>query len=482
MSRTDGTYMRASDAFAWYMERDPALRSTVVGVFWLDRAPDWDRFVDRIDRMSRTMLSLRQRVVESPWRLATPRLIYDDHFDLKWHLRRVNAPEPRTRDAVLELARLAAMDTFDRERPLWEFTLVEGMKGNEAAVVVKIHHSLSDGVGWMQMKGVLFDMERQPGDLGPMPPAPPGETFSRQALITAAVGSMFGRVAHRGRLGVEAAIPTLARTARDPIGTVRGAAAMARSAYRFAAPVSDTMSPVMRERAMVRRLATMEIPLNDLKRAAESVDATVNDAYLAAVTGGLRRYHLRHDSTVESLRVTIPINIRTKADDWTFGNRITLRRVTVPVGESNPANRMRMVHRVAESARDEPSNPITDTIAEGLNLLPVGYVGGMLKHVDFVASNVPGSPVPIYLAGGEVTGFFAFGPTIGASFNITLISHAGSCDIGINIDTCAVPDSDVLLDCLREGFDEISAVGIDDKLNGDHPRTTRPRARPKPST
>ena len=142
-----------------------------------------------------------------------------------------------------------------------------------------------------------------------------------------------------------------------------------------------------------------------------------------------------------------------------WGNRITLRRVTLPVSEPDPVIRMRMVHGVVESAREEPSNPITDTIAEGLNLLPVAYIGGMLKHIDFLASNVPGSPVPIYLAGTRVTGMVAFGPTIGASFNITLISHVDICNMGINIDTSAVPDPDVLLECLREGFAEITALG-----------------------
>ena len=455
------TYMQATDAFAWYMERDPTLRSTVVAVFWLDQPPDWDVLVERVDRASRSMVSLRQRVVESPLRLATPRQVYDDHFDLSWHLRRVNAPEPRTRDAVLELARLAAMDTFDRQRPLWEFTLVEGMAGDEAAVVLKIHHSLSDGVGGMQMLGVLFDMQRESGDLGPMPPAPLGETLDRRAVITGAVRSMVGRVAHRARRGAEATVPTLLHTARHPIGTARGAVAMTRSVYRFAAPIPDTMSPVMRERAMVRRLATMEIPLDALKRAAKNVEVTLNDAFLASVTGGLRRYHERHGTTVESLRVTMPMNIRTAADAQRWGNRITLRRMTLPVAEADPAMRMQMVHRIVETAREEPSNRATDTIAEGLNLLPAGFIGGMLKHIDFLASNLPGSPVPIYLAGAKLTGFFAFGPTIGAAVNITLISYGDSCDIGINIDTSAVPDYDALLGCLREGFDEIIALGDD---------------------
>src|SRR5271165_7690115 len=104
--RTTGiAYMRPSDAFSWYMERDPALRSTVVAIDWLDRAPDWDVLVGRVDRISRLMPSLRQRVVESPFRLTVPRWSYDPHFDLNFHLSRVTAPPPGTRDAVLEIAR-----------------------------------------------------------------------------------------------------------------------------------------------------------------------------------------------------------------------------------------------------------------------------------------------------------------------------------------------------------------------------------------
>ena len=90
-------------------------------------------------------------------------------------------------------------------------------------------------------------------------------------------------------------------------------------------------------------------------------------------------------------------------------------------------------------------------------MLPVGYVGGILKHVDFLASNVTGPPAPVYIAGGKVTGLYAFGPTIGASLNTTLLSYAGTCHIGINIDTAAAPDPDVLLACLQESLAEVTA-------------------------
>ncbi len=450
--------MRASDAFSWYMERDPALRSTVVVAAWLDRAPDWDVLVARIDRISRTMPSLRQRVVEAPLRITTPRWVYQPHFDLGWHLRRITAPEPRTRQAVLELARRAAMGAFDKDRPLWELTLVEGMRHSRAALILKFHHSLSDGVGGMRMLTVLFDLQREAPDLGDMPAAPDSETIDLRGLVTSAVTVIGERAASLAWRGAGAACPALGRYLRNPAGTIQGAVAMAGSVYRTAGPLLDTRSPVMRERAMTRHLATLEIPLHDLKGAARATGGTVNDAFVAAVTGGLRRYHERHGAAVDSLRVVMPINLRA-ADDTRWGNMISLQRLTVPVAEPDPASRMKQVHRVAVAARNEPSLPVTDVIAGALNLLPSAYVGGVLKHIDFLASNVPGSPVPIYVAGSKIMGFYAFGPTIGSSVNVTLVTYGQTCYIGINVDTAAVPDPEALAECIGEGFAEIGTVG-----------------------
>jgi diacylglycerol O-acyltransferase / wax synthase len=458
MTAPDGRYMRGGDAFAWYMERDPALRSTVVAVFWLDRAPDWNVVSVRIDRMARLIPRLRQRVVESPFRLAPPRWVYDPQFDLTWHLRRAAAATAEVPETVLALARRSAMDAFDRYRPLWELTLVEGAEGGPAALVFKVHHSLFDGVGGMRLLTVLLDLQREPPDPGEMPPAPPGETLGLGALAMGAAGVLAGRAVRLGQLAAKQAIPVLTRYARDPAGGIGGAAAMARSAYRTAAPLLDTKSPLMRERGMTRRLAVSEVSLQALSRAAKTVGGTVNDAYMAAVTGGLRRYHQRHGAAVQSLRAVMPISLRAEAE-MGWGNRITLQRVTVPVAEPDPATRMRLLHRVSEVARSEPSLAVTDTIAEGLNLLPAGYVAGVLKRVDFLASNVPGIPVPVYLAGSKITGIFAFGPTIGAALNITLLSYCGTCHIAVNIDSAAVPDPDVLLECLCDSFDEIVRLG-----------------------
>jgi diacylglycerol O-acyltransferase / wax synthase len=457
MTATGDTYMGASDAFSWHMERDPVLRPPIVVAVWLDRAPDWNALVARVDRISRLVPSLRQRVVDSPVPGVAPRWTYDPHFDLDWHMRRVRVPEPRTREAVLELARLSAMDAFDRARPLWELTLVEGVEDGEAALIVKVHHSLSDGVSGVQMLAVMADPKRRPRRFDAMPPAPPGEKVDQLTLVADAAGRTAAQLTRLAWRGAGAAVPALIRSASDPAGFARGAVAMARSVYRTAGPSSGAMSPLMRERATTRHLAMMEVPLDALKAASKAAGGTVNDAYLAAVTGSLRRYHERHGVSATSLRAIVPVSLRTH-DDMGWGNKITLQRLILPVGEPDPGTRMRVLHNVTQVARREPSLPVTGVIAGALNMLPVGYVGGILKHVDFLASNVTGPPVPVYLAGGKITGLCAFGPTIGASLNTTLLSYAGTCHIGINIDTAAVPDPDVLLACLQESFAEVTAM------------------------
>ena len=450
--------MGASDAFTWRMERDPALRSTIVVVDWLDSAPDRDALVARVDRLSRLMPSLRQRVIELPFGVAAPRWSYDPHFDLDWHVRRVAAPAPRTREAVLQFARRAAMAAFDRDRPLWELTLVEGIEDGEAALVVKFHHALSDGVGGMRMLAIIADPQREPADLGPMPPAPAGEKTDQLTLLSEAVGSIAVQLTGLARRGAETAIPALVQAARDPFGLARETAEMARSVYRTAAPSPGAMSPLMRDRSTARHLAVMEISLDALKRAAKAADGTVNDAYLAVVTGGLRRYHERHGTTVPYLRAVMPISLRI-AQETGWGNKITLMRLAVPTAEPDPAARMRQLHRIAQAAREERSLPVTGAIAAALNVLPVGYVAAILKHADFVASNVPGVPMPVYVAGSRITRMSAFGPTIGTSLNTTLMSYADTCHIGVNVDTAAVPDPHVLLACLEESVAEIAALG-----------------------
>jgi hypothetical protein len=233
---------------------------------------------------------------------------------------------------------------------------------------------------------------------------------------------------------------------------------MTRSVIRTVQPVNTTLSPLMQKRRLSWHYETMSVPLDGLKRASHESGLTLNDAFLGAVSGGLLRYHDRFGAGVDELRLTMPISIR-KPDDPVGGNRITLMRFKVPVGLRDPIARMHRIHELCIEARCEPAIDHTNTIAGALNVLPRAVVGSMLKHVDFLASNVPGIDVPVYLAGARVAEWYAFGPTIGAALNATLLSYDNVCYIGITADTGAVPDSAAMLECLREGFEEVINIG-----------------------
>ena len=458
MAPRDSPYMRDTDAFTWYMEADPLLRSTVVSVAVLDHPPQMDRLLERVDRACRLIPGFRHKVVQAPLRLANPRWVADDAFELGFHVRRIAAPAPGRMEDVLEYACQSGMAGFDRERALWEFTLVEGLEDGRAALVMKVHHALTDGIGGMEMAKYLFDLEPEPGELGPVPSAPAEVPMSSADLVRDAVVRDVSRGRGLARDWLRAAPGTAASVARHPRRSLRRIAATTRSVARTVQPVNSTLSPLMRARRLSWHYDVFSVPLVELRHAARDAGLTLNDAFLAALSGGLLRYHERYDTGIDELRLTMPISIR-KPDDPLGGNRITLMRFKVPVGLRDPISRMRKIHELCLEARHEPAIDHTQAIAGALNLLPRGVVGSMLKHVDFLASNVPGIDDPVYLAGARVVQWYAFGPTIGAALNATLVSYDGTCYVGVNVDTGAIPDSAAMLGCLREGFDEVMHTG-----------------------
>jgi diacylglycerol O-acyltransferase / wax synthase len=226
-------------------------------------------------------------------------------------------------------------------------------------------------------------------------------------------------------------------------------------------PARVPLSPVMTARGLSRRLDTFDLALADVMAAAHATGATLNDAFLAGLAGGMRRYHGLHGTSPAKLRVTMPINLR-RADDELGNNKFTPVRFSLPIATPDAAERMHELGAIARTWRREPALPLTELIAGGLNRLPVevttSIFGAMLKSIDFVATNVPGIPRRSFLAGAEVIREYAFAPPSGSAFSVALLSHVDHCCFGINIDTTAVPDPDVLVRCLREGFDEVLAV------------------------
>jgi WS/DGAT/MGAT family acyltransferase len=459
-------HMSDEDALMWNIEKDPILRSTIVACAVFDTTPDWERLRKRIDRATLFIPRFRQRVQSPPFRISPPRWTNEPSFDLDFHLRRVRLPGGGSMRELLDALQPIATSSFDRARPLWEFTLIEGLDGpygERAAFAMKVHHSVTDGVGGMELLAHLVDIARDAAEPEDAPAAPAPEYVGAMELIRDGVRHNRRRV-----LGVVSRLPgTTARAAldfvRNPVGVTAIAMHTVRSIGRTLQPATSPMSPVMVERGLGRRLEAFDVPMDDLRRVAKATDGSLNDVFVAAVVSGVRRYHERHGTAPDALRMTLPINLRSGNDD-AGGNRFAPARFPVPTAIDDPRERVAEIHRLVKEWRAEPALQMTSTLAGVLNRLPTATTtalfGGRLKCCDFGTSNVPGAPVPVYSAGAKVERLYAFGPPSGAAFNVTLISHCDTCCIGVVIDTTAVPDPDVLLDSLRGGFDELLALAF----------------------
>jgi diacylglycerol O-acyltransferase / wax synthase len=459
--------MSESDALLWNNERDPMLRSTITSVMILEQAPDPERFAGAVARSLEKVPRLRQRVALDRLNAAPPRWERDPHFDLSYHWRHVRATGAGTLRDLLDLAQPIAMQAFDKDRPLWELHQVEGLAEGRSAVVMKLHHSVSDGVGLVRMTSSLVERSAeprppQPGAAGAPSvldePGPRGAFEETLRALQYRAGANLERTARAaGALRGGAA-----RMLRDPLGTARDAGRLAGSLGRLLRPVSEPLSPLMRGRSLAVRFDALALPLEDLKRAAKAVGGTLNDAFVGAVTGGLRRYHERHGQPAAELRMTMPINLREGEAGARAGNQFAPARFPVPVGLADPAARMRRIHELVSGQRGEPALALSEDVSALLGRLPRSLVaslfGSMLKAIDFVTSNVPGPPFPVWASGARVEKMFGFGPLSGAAASVVLFSYDGQLHFAINTDPAAVPDPEVFALCLSEGVAEVLSV------------------------
>lgn len=450
--------MSDMDALMWSVEKDPLLRSTIMAVAVLDQAPDRDRLMDKVERGTRLIPRLRQKAVSTPLVPAPPRWVTDPNFDLGYHLRFLRAGGDGSLRALLDVAQPIAMQGFDRARPLWEFFVVEGLADGKAAVIQKLHHSITDGVGAVKLALMLLDLEREPApDTSPLPDLEAAESPSALDLIVEGIEHE-----RRRQLGIaQRSLEGLTGILRDPAGALGSLVSNVSSIGRALAPATTPLSPLMTGRSLSVRFDVVTVPLAEMKAAAKRAGGKLNDAFVAGVAGGLARYHERHGAPAEALRMSMPINIRDEGE-MVAGNQFAPARFPVPLTVKDPVERMQAVRSLVTEQLAEPALGLVEPVAGILNRLPTSAVtqlfGGALKGVDFVTSNVPGAPFTVYLAGGKVESNFAFGPLAGAAVNLTLVSSADDLFIGVNTDPAAIPDPDVFLECLNEGFDEVTKL------------------------
>jgi diacylglycerol O-acyltransferase len=432
---------------------DPIMRSTMIGLLVLEKSPDWNALLERYDRASRIVPILRKRIVEGPVGIANPRLVVDPNFDLSFHLRRFRVTEGTDWQDVLDECRRQSMTDFDRQRPLWRITLLEGLPGGRAALISKLHHAIADGQGAMQLGAAIVDITPESPDLGPMPEAPEAVVLSPRGFAEIMVQDNAEWVLNTASHLIKGAVPALLDALTSPQETVERISETVSSLARMANTPTSPLSPLMRKRSINYHFGNFDVSFADLRAAGKSRGHSVNDAFLAAVSIGMREYHEALGEPVDELNINMPISTRKKGKD--AQNAVTIARFELPTNISDIPSLMSNLQDSVKRLRAEPSMDYTNQLGEISRFIPRELLTIAAQASDVTASNVPGPPIPVYLAGAKVEAMVPLPPPIGAAVFVALLTYDGTASLGVAMDDAAITDRDLLMSCLRAGFAEV---------------------------
>jgi WS/DGAT/MGAT family acyltransferase len=454
----DARHMTDFEALMWNLDADPRLSSVIANITVLDRSPDWDRLVRRLNRASTMVPRLRQHVVTTPGGIVPPRWVDDSTFSLDRHVRRVTLKGRRSRRAALDVAMEIFEEPFDRNRPLWDFVVIDGMADGRAAMLQRLHHALTDGIGGIRISEQFIDFERDAPEPDPVP-APPmaAEPQNPWGDLGHAMGEAARRQVDGARHAAEDAWSALSNP-QDLLGRGREGLDVLRSTARQARLSEKRCSPLWTERSLHRRLDTIDLSLLDAKAAASALGGTVNDFFVAGAVAGAGDYHRRYGCDVSDLRVAMPISTR-HGDKSAGGNLFSPSQTVLPAGDMSPAARFAAVRDLLATTKSEKALGAVESLAGTLNRLPhpllvwAGYRASSI--VDFVTSNMRAAPIDVFLAGALMESNYPIGPLAGTAFNLSTMSYRGTLNMGLVTDPAAVDQPDLLRRCLDKAYKDL---------------------------
>jgi diacylglycerol O-acyltransferase / wax synthase len=421
---------------------------------------DYDRLVSLIEQRIGQVPRYRQKIKWVPGHLANPVWVDDPDFDVTFHVRRSALPRPGSEAQLRELVGRLMSRRLDRNRPLWEMYLVEGLEGGRIALVTKTHHAMVDGISAVDIGQVILDVTPIPREVPDelwMPQSAPGGV----GLLIDAVTEVVRRptaALDTARIG----LLDLRATAAKLVGTVGGMVAMARTAAR-PAPVSPLNVTIGEQ----RRIGLARTELDDYKRVRKAHGGTVNDVVLATVAGALRGWLLSRGEAVTStttVRAMVPVSVRAGDEQGALGNRISSYFVDLPVGEPDPVVRLSQVSFAMKGHKESGQSVGADAIVAlsgfappTLHALAAQVANGMTRRLfNVVVTNVPGPQFPLYAAGAQMLDMFPVVPLAkGQAISIGLTSYNGGVYYGLNADRDGMPDVDVIASLIEESLAEL---------------------------
>jgi len=445
---------------AWFLHLERASQQLHIGSALIFEGPA-PTYVDlcavvvaRLDGVPR----YRQRFRRVPLALGRPVWVDDVHFRVEHHLRHTALPSPGSDAQLRTLAGRVMSQPLDPERPLWETWLVEGLSGNRWALINKTHHAMMDGISGTDIMGVLLDRRRRtrrPTASSWRAAAEP----SRGQLVAGALVDALRSPADQVRAAA-GAVTTPTRAVREAAVRLWGLAEIGGKAARLETVLDGPIGPH-------RSWAWARADLAEVKRIKNTLGGTVNDVFLAAITGGFRTLLQSRGETVtgRTIRTLVPVSVRRSHEHGTLGNQVSAVFADLPVGIADPAQRLAAVTAQLSSLKGRGMALGVESMLEAAELFPptLFALGARLaarmpqRSFSTVTTNVPGPQVPMYLLGNRMLEMFPYIPlAVSLRITIGIMSYDGRVGFGITGDADRVPDLEVLSQGIESAMAELA--------------------------
>jgi diacylglycerol O-acyltransferase / wax synthase len=453
--------LRAEDLAFWLTDSATTpMHNATLEIFEPRGAFDHDRLLALVADRLAFVPRYRQVIRTVPGRLANPVWADDEDFDLSYHVRRSALPRPGSIDQLRDLTARIMSRRLDPHRPLWETYLVEGLAGGRFAILSKSHQLLVDGVATIDLGQVILDVAPDPT---PTPqvewsprPAPAGSTL----VLEAVRDSMLDPRSALAAFGENAGL------------LVRGAGAVGSRLSEVArllggrGPVAPT--PISTRLSEQRRVMTVSTTLEDYRTVRRFHGGTVNDVVLATVTGAMRSWLMTRAEPVpasRSLRAMVPVSvIDSDLEPTSLGSQVAGHLLNLPIGEPDPVVRLHQVSYALKAHTETGRAVAADRLAGVAGFAPTTFhaLGSRLaaaqvrRGFDVVVTNVPGPQFPLYAAGAQMTESYPVPPLLpGHALSVGVTSYDGGVYFGLTGDRDALPDLDVLGQCVDDALEEL---------------------------
>jgi diacylglycerol O-acyltransferase / wax synthase len=478
MAQQHGDRLTAMDA-AFLAQEGPDAHMHIGAVaLFAGPPPGYEDLCNHIRGRLHLVPRYRQKLAIPPLETGRPLWVDDPNFNLEYHVRHTALPHPGSEEQLRALAARIHSQRLDRNKPLWELWLVQGLEDGRFALISKTHHSLVDGISGVDLATVIFDLEAVPQPVlhegEPWSPQP--EPSSAQLAARGVAGLVRAPLSIAARAAGAAARPqTTLQTAREAIE------GLAEVAWAGLNPAPET--PLNVPIGPHRRLAFVPNELSDFKFVKNELGGTVNDVVLTVVAGGLRRWLQSRGVRVEGLelRGLVPVSTRTADQRNQLGNRLTVMRGPLPVYIADPVARLRVVRRAMDGLKESKQAVGAEVLTSLEQFAPptilaqASRLNFSTRFFNLLVTNVPGPQIPLYVLGRQLEDLYpvAFLPRDHA-LAVAIMSYNGRLDFGLLADYDAMPDLDELAGYFAEARDEI--VGAARKGQA----TEEPRVQPEP--